>query len=70
MSDKQIIKYLLYLFDGSYYAEMFSVIDDIRGIRRAGMRRTKIKDYPNGDEEYKVTINKDVLERWIGGDEK
>ncbi len=72
MSDEQtikIIKYLLYLFDGSHYAEMFSVIDGKSGIRRAGIRLTKTKDYPNGDEDYKVTINKNILERWLGGGE-
>lgn len=68
MSDKQIIKYLLYLFDDSHYAEMFSVIDDKSGIRGAGVRFSKTKDYPNGDEDYKVTINKNILERWLGGE--
>jgi hypothetical protein len=69
MNYKQIIKHLLYLFDGSHYAEMFEVIDEKSGIRGAGMRFTKIKDYPNGDEDYKVTINKNILEKWLGGEE-
>lgn len=67
MSEKQFIKsVLLYLFDGSSYAEMFGVIDDKNGMRGAGIRVSKTKEYPNGDEDYKVTINRGILEKWLG----
>lgn len=69
MNDKQFIKYLLYFFDGSHYAEMFSVVDDNNGLRKAGVKIAKVKDYPDGDEDYKVTINKNILKRWLGGEE-
>lgn len=67
MSEKQFIKsVLLYLFDGSSYAEMFSVVDDNSGIRGAGIRLSKTKEYPNGEEDYKVTVNRNILEKWLG----
>lgn len=70
MSEKQFIKsVLLYLFDGSSYAEMFSVVDDKHGLRGAGIRVSKTKEYPNGDEDYKVTVNRNILEKWLGGEE-
>lgn len=68
MNHKQMIKHLLYLFDGGNYAEMFEVIDEKSGIRGAGLKFAKVKDYPNGDEDYRVTINKNILERWLGGE--
>lgn len=66
MNEKQFIKYLKYLFDGSTYAEMFEVVDDSIGLRKAGLRLSKVKEYPDGDEDYKVTINKIALDRWLG----
>ena len=66
MSDKQFSKFLSLLF-GEGYIELYNVIGE-DGIRRAGIRSTKVKEYPNGDVEYRVTINKNILERWLGGE--
>ena len=67
MSDKQFSKFLSLLF-GEGYIELYNVIEE-DGIRRAGIRSTKVKEYPNGDVDYRVTINKNILERWLGGEE-
>ena len=67
MNDMQMIEFLLYIFDTSYQAEMFGIVDDKSGIRKAGLRFTKIKEYPDGDEDYIVTVNRDILKRWLGG---
>ena len=66
MSDKQFAKFLSLLF-GCGYIELYNVIGD-DGIRKAGIRSTKVKEYSNGDVDYKVTINKNILERWLGDD--
>lgn len=67
MSDKQFSKFLTLLF-GDGYVELYNVIGD-DGIRKAGVRSTKVKEYPNGDVDYKITINKIILEKWFGGEE-
>ena len=66
MSDKQFSKFLSLLF-GEGYIELYNVIGE-DGIRRAGIRSTKVKEYPNGDVDYRVMINKNILERWLGGE--
>lgn len=68
MSDKQFIRMLEFLF-GNGYLESYEVIDDKNGIRKAGFRSTKVKEYPDGDIDYRVTINKNILDSWLGGEE-
>lgn len=67
MSDKQFAKFLSLLFSDGYI-ELYNVIGD-DGIRKAGIRSTKVKEYPNGDVDYKITINKNILGRYLGGEE-
>jgi len=66
MSDKQFIQHLLLMFQGDY-GELYSVVDDNNFFRKSGVRFTKRKEYPDGDVEYVVTINKIALEKWLGG---
>lgn len=63
MNDKQFTKFLSLLF-GDGYIELYNVIGD-DGIRKAAIRSTMVEEYPNGDVDYRVTINKNILERWL-----
>lgn len=65
MNDKQFIMMLKLMF-GNGYLESYEVIDNKSGIRKAGFRSTKVKEYPDGDVDYRVTINKNILDRWLG----
>lgn len=64
MSDKQFAKFLGLLF-GDGFVEIYNVIGD-DGIRKAGIRSNKVKEYPNGEVDYRVTINKNILGKWLG----
>lgn len=64
MSDKQLIMCLLYLLDDSSYIEMFHVVED-SGIRKAGLRISKVTGYHEVNEYYKVIINRSILKRWL-----
>lgn len=64
MNDKQFIMILKLMF-GNGHLESYEVIDNKSGITKAGFRSTKVKEYPDGDVDYRVTINKNILDRWL-----
>lgn len=63
MTGKQLESFVELIFcDG--YAEIFSVIDH-DGLRKAAIRTQKTKEYEDGDVDYKVTVNRRILQKFI-----
>lgn len=60
------LKCLLMILFGDGYTEAFEYSDDI--IRRPTIRTQKTKEYENGDVDYKVTINWQLLNKLLEED--
>ena len=66
LGKKEIQNLLRLLFDGSDYAEMFSIIDADM-IRKPAIRVRKVKDYQDKDQEvYTVEINWKLVNKFLG----
>ena len=65
--DNATMKAWLKTLFGDGYIGLFEYIDDDM-IRKPAVRTQKMKEYENGEVDYKVTVNWRLVDKFFGGE--